>query len=534
MVAKRARTSLTPTSFDVLKAKCLADPEEASETLRLAVNLLSENPKHVANALNHLLKKTLDASSDYTLGAGGEYLIEGICTSFWRCVSGFWDESVDYERISKYMQTARKEYARIDHASFGDKFEVINNCWNFKFADCYLKKWVQLCRARLFGSSSPGPWIQDAKLDLVVPMMTVYEAKMIESLLVVVRNLSFMSANSRFIVHSADLLHMFAGCLHSASPLYSLSLPEFSQEDDLQNGPISSPSHSKNFALHTIHTLMNISPHLDVTGRRMFGEFMLMERTFDENSNQDIKALLPQKTVDTSTCLGMGDWYVARRFDPKEEAISKISNEAVYSLCGAHIQASAVIFPLIERLIHDSPNRNTLMATLDLLRDLIGISENLEICSNIPVALLKRLVDLMCVPRLGPDSIDYIDPITNIVTRVNTLKLTGGYDSMVDSDVRDRSLECIEKLSGLSTDMKKRLGEDELFPSIYDHLVPILSTQVGRNDAPQLAGKVLVNLALVPENRQGMMYIQGRLLELASSSSSVGYFAYNNILNQLT
>lgn len=52
--AKRKRTTLTANSFDSLKEKCIADPSSASETVRLAVNLLSENPKHVGEYNVHV------------------------------------------------------------------------------------------------------------------------------------------------------------------------------------------------------------------------------------------------------------------------------------------------------------------------------------------------------------------------------------------------------------------------------------------------------------------------------------------------
>ena len=179
MTAKRKRTTLTPNSFDTLKEKCLVDPAGATETIRLAVNLLSENPKHVANALNHLLKKTHDPSNDFVLGEGGQYLIEGVCMAFWRCVSGFWDEGVDYEGISKYMSEARHEQAVKDkvmkmESSNGDDesdiFQPIHDCWDMNFANDYLKKWVQLCRARIFGASSPKDFVEGSgKLDLVLP-----------------------------------------------------------------------------------------------------------------------------------------------------------------------------------------------------------------------------------------------------------------------------------------------------------------------------------------------------------------------------
>ena len=64
---------------------------------------------------------------------------------------------------------------------------------------------------------------------------------------------------------------------------------------------------------------------------------------------------------------------------------------------------------------------------------------------------MQRLLDLLYIPRLGPDSLEYIDPVQNIVTRVTTLKLLMGYDATVDTDVRDRALDFLVPLLELDS-----------------------------------------------------------------------------------
>lgn len=474
------------------------------------------------------------------LGEGGEYLIEGICVAFFRCIAGFWDESIDWEMISDHLAQARKTSSS---NSMLDDFTKIKRCWNLEFADESLKQWICVCRARLFAASSNFFLDSDDNDDggpTIVDELTVlnrYEANMVESLLVVVRNLSFVSANARFMVHSADLLRLLIGCLNAVSPAHSLISSVGTAINPIDaNSNLSSTTTSNNggnckqYCLHAIHTLINLAQLVDVTGRKLFADLTLMDRSDTTSStNKDIKSLLPP-----SSCgdLGLGGWFVARRFDIKEESISKIPDEAIYSVCHAHIQSAAVIFPLLARIVTESfCNRGIIIATLELLKDLSENVENVDIFVNVQDSFLKRLVELLWVPRLGPDSLDYIDPINNIVTRVTTLKLTGGYDALIDFEVRDRSMELLEKLSGLSADIKRKLGA--IFPDVYDYLMQILTTTVGRNDAPQVAGKILVNLAAVPENRPALMYIQSKLLVLAAKDANVANIACNSILNQL-
>jgi len=221
-----------------------------------------------------------------------------------------------------------------------------------------------------------------------------------------------------------------------------------------------------------------------------------------------------------------------------------------------------------------SNNRSTILSTLELLRDLVDNADNQSIFLSVPNSLLHRLVSLLWVPRLGPDSLEYVDPVYTVVSRVSTLKLLNGYDATIDFELRDKSVELLIRLTNLSPDVKKRLGRcwvpfkngdngsirrasrsnnNELNITkqdakegntggvrgyltmrpnarLYESLVPMLSTKVGRNDASQLASRLLANLALVPENRVGMLYIEKKILELSCLDAHV---ACNGILNQI-
>jgi len=150
-----------------------------------------------------------------------------------------------------------------------------------------------------------------------------------------------------------------------------------------------------------------------------------------------------------------------------------------------------------------------------------------------------------------------MNPMRNMVTRVSALKLMAGYDNTVDYELRDRSLELLVKLAALSSDLKRRIGQrmtvcqssdcfgvdeaviDELvlegkegessssssssssstMPNtrFYDAILPALTTKVGRDHTPQLAAKLLADMATIPDNRVGIMYIQRKVLRAAAS-----------------
>ena len=205
------------------------------------------------------------------------------------------------------------------------------------------------------------------------------------------------------------------------------------------------------------------------------------------------------------------------------------------------------------------------MASLELWKDLVDNVDHARIFVHVPDIVLHRLVRLLWIPRLGPDSLEYVNLMRNMVTRVSALKLMAGYDNTVGYELRDRSLELISKLAALSVDLKRRLGQksiirrsacfgddeavvDELIlegdnegstknsimpnTRLYDSLMLALTTKVGRDHTPHLAAKLLADMAAVPENRLGIMYIQRRvLLAVASCDSYVAHILMKGVLH---
>eukprot|EP00558_Chaetoceros_sp_UNC1202_P004087 CAMPEP_0197245890 /NCGR_PEP_ID=MMETSP1429-20130617/10534_1 /TAXON_ID=49237 /ORGANISM="Chaetoceros sp., Strain UNC1202" /LENGTH=166 /DNA_ID=CAMNT_0042706465 /DNA_START=32 /DNA_END=532 /DNA_ORIENTATION=+ len=166
--------------------------------------------------------------------------------------------------------------------------------------------------------------------------------------------------------------------------------------------------------------------------------------------------------------------------------------------------------------------------------------------------MIFQLVHFLWIPRLGPDSIEYVDPLLNTVSRVSAMKLLGGYDISVDYEVRDRSTEILLKLTDMSDDIKKRVGRKIILKAtdkievdvamatnqpntrFYDAIIPALTTKVGRDQTPQLAARLLSSLAKVDENRKGIMYAERRILRAANvADAPISDILFNNVLKHV-
>ena len=102
-----------------------------------------------------------------------------------------------------------------------------------------------------------------------------------------------------------------------------------------------------------------------------------------------------------------------------------------------------------------------------------------------------------------------------------------GYDNTVDTDLRDRSLDVLVPLLNLSDDLVGNMSR--FSPRLYDALFPILTTQVGRNDAPMMANSLLKALSRHKNNRVGLMYAQERILSLGSKNARVAQVALGQL-----
>jgi hypothetical protein len=215
----------------------------------------------------------------------------------------------------------------------------------------------------------------------------------------------------------------------------------------------------------------------------------------------------------------------------------------------------ALVFPLMTDLLGLTTSRAVLFSALETLLQLLDSYTNHVLAFQAaPDTCLYHLVRLLYIPRLGPDSLEYVDPVRNMVTRVSALKLLASYDTIVDYELRDRSLEVLTKWTSLTEtpDIKRKLGRSMTITSrpaidndsiengskmfygiawvvhihdnvphakLYDAVIPCLTTKVGRELTPQLAAKLLANLFSHPDNRIGAEYTENAIIMSASAST---------------
>ena len=122
--------------------------------------------------------------------------------------------------------------------------------------------------------------------------------------------------------------------------------------------------------------------------------------------------------------------------------------------------------------------------------------------------------------------------------RSNPLKLLSSYNTTVDVEARDRALDILVPLLELdSPRMAARMGNK--MPSndtkrivrtfLYDALFPILTTNIGRANASLMTVQLFRELAQAEENTEGFLYIQARLVELASRDPRVSQLVWNDL-----
>jgi hypothetical protein len=155
---------------------------------RIAALLVAEDAEHVSRALNALLKASADVDVNYCLGVGGEKVISALCQLFDETI-GWDDEDTEDENI---------DFKRLEpNASH----------WGDASLNGKHKRWRELCRAKfaspLSASSNPS---------LLIDHET--EVPILDMILAILRNLSFVAQNLRFLLYSEDALRILTGALY--------------------------------------------------------------------------------------------------------------------------------------------------------------------------------------------------------------------------------------------------------------------------------------------------------------------------------
>ncbi len=318
--------------------------------------------------------------------------------------------------------------------------------------------------------------------------------------------------------------------------------------------------------LHAIHALSNLSPFLDISGRKTYIDLFLLDGQQDAAQSQtkaartadvlvDVKTVINQEKYGKINSLGFIGIYIAKNFSVRDESFAKIPDSAIRPVTKRYIRSALTVFPPLVSLLGLSTSRAVVLSALEFMTVLIDNPDNHAVFLCIPDEVLYHLVRLLYKNRLGRDSLEYLDPVINMVTRVNPMKLLGGYDSLVDCDLRDRSMEFLLKLTALSPELKRRLGKkitcaqtdfygvnvtsatDQLNTKLYDSILPALTTNVGVVQAPIFAAKLLQNLASVPENRCGITYSQRKIIRAITDptkSAQISEILLNGVLNKIS
>jgi hypothetical protein len=236
--------------------------------------------------------------------------------------------------------------------------------------------------------------------------------------------------------------------------------------------------------------------------------------------------------------------WLAKKFDSKEDVVD-VPTSMVLEIAMPHLVQVWSLFSALGRVVSDFQTpRAVLLVALDLLKEMMDqvggvvavdakeeIPSMSSIMKQLPLGILERLVDFLWIPRLGPDALDYVNPLHNVVSRVSTLKLRMGYDATVDADLRDRALDVLVPWLALDeATLSKTLGSPKHCARLYNAVIPILTTTVGRNDAPVLGAQLLKYMSgSSPSNETGMLYIQDRIVELASRDARVAQLAFAHL-----
>lgn len=341
-------------------------------------------------------------------------------------------------------------------------------------------------------------------------------------------------------------------------------------KSDRDESDIGAGNSANNICVHAIHALSNLAPFIDTVGRRTFADLYLFDKDQNITQNQsssrsskaidsvDVKTLVNEENYGLINPLGFGAIFIAKNFSVKDESFSKIPIKSIHPIVKKYIRSAFTIFPPLLGLISITTSRAVVMAALDLMNLLLDNAENHPIFVFVSDEILYQLVRLSWKNRLGPDSLEYLDPIINMVNRVNPMKIVGSYDSLIDHEVRDRAIEILSKLTGLNDDLKVRVGKkiiakqtdkygifvttsmNQPNTKLYDAIIPALTTKVGRDQTPLFAAKLLQNLASSAQNRIGIMYLQRKISKALmtpfssiSSNETIQEILLNKVLDKV-
>ncbi len=477
----------------------------------LTKRLLSNDDDDVKSALNTLLELTFDYQANFILGEGGNQLLDALVQLF--------DDALGWTTNHTGSSSSREDDD--------------GNPWLQKESD-----YIQFVKRRLSCPQKETYWIpNETCTHLFSP--DLHKMPILEVIIMILRNLSFVVSNVRYLAHSPNVLRILTAALYFRN--FTLNK---SQDDDTTttitnsvapstyNNTICSNSNAtNNMCLHAIHTFSHLLPYLDL-------HFLFMDATLLTNTNTtssktnaahfvEVDSIVESEKYGVALQNGWGGYYIAKQLEGSRStnAKNRIPREVIQPIVSQHMQSTQALLPALTSILHVTTNRAVILSTLELF---ISIMEDTTttlsqlIQEYFPINVLYRLTHFIWVPRLGPDSTEYLDPTNNLVSRINALKLINGYDATVDYELRDRSIDLLLKLSNACPNLKQHLGfyKGRKNMQLYHDLIPALTTRTGRSETPQFVANILSNLASIPENKHAIEYIQEKIFHIITSNNN--------------
>ena len=488
---------------------------ELEENLRCQL----EDPRERNKALNHLLKESASYEATFTLVS--DRVLRALARIFGDCIGWPASSSSTSGLNLFYHDEIRKGTFRCTHA------------WT-NAPTPRLQKWIQHCQTKLQSRSSSSSSSSTFSPNMAGSLggrsscWNEEDYRTMEAILMILRNLSFVGGNHRLLAYSPDIVAILVGCMHQSYRMQD-------RREDTANRTLLSTMAAS--------ALLHLAPYFDVTGQKMLADrlFFLPRKAKEGPAvpEPDNFGLLADARW------GMAGMRLAKRLDVREDTISHATKDFILSLTADFVCCSWSVFSGICAMItHPRAPRQVILCCLDLLQEFInqariGIVGNVQrqksddelptlrmILVEIPNAALSRLVEFLFVPRQGPDSLDYVDPTQCVVSRVLPSKLMPGYDAMVDTELRDKTLDILVPLLELdSPRMARRLGYDSEKKrprfKVFDLLISAVNAKSGRQDTPVVASTLLREMSRAPENKTGLLYIESRILGIAGRDSRV-------------
>mmetsp|Transcript_9295 Transcript_9295/g.17504 ORF Transcript_9295/g.17504 Transcript_9295/m.17504 type:complete len:588 (+) Transcript_9295:56-1819(+) len=525
-----------------------------STSFLLAKDLTSDNPNDVFRALNFLLQNTADHDANFSLGQGGHKVIDALVALF--------DEMIGWTHGNSKWFNDEHEMKDLNLKPSAETWVCRAKFYASPDRPLENANWQSFCATRFAPAT-----LNTSMTPSHIPSFNMLNdendrvgMKIIEAIIMIVRNLSYVQENIRFILYSVGTFRILIGSLYFRNFYTGKELR--GTKNDREESEQNLGNSSNNICLYAIGAFHNLVPFMDITGYKVFLDVYLLDANVDVEKSQtkaaryaesvDIKSVVHAKSYGLIQGMGLAGMLLARNYNAKDEGLTKLPDELFQHAVKNYVCSYLELFPTLFGILKVRTSRAVVVHGLEMMILLIDNPDNREVFLCTPDTILAQLIHLLWIPRLGPDSLEYIDPIINSVSRVSSMRLLGGYDMSVDYEVRDRSVELLQKITELSDDLKRRAGQKIVISQsdtfsvdvakttnvpctiLYDAIIPMLTTKTGREHTPLFAAKLLAQLASVEENQKGIMYLERKIIHATTlAQKEVTQILVKDVLQKL-